>query len=172
MYFTFFNHHRSKTQYWKVLKHIKNGMKCWCHSLMLIYIILILESSRTMRLLISPCLLLMTTPNMVGTYSNVFKHIQTDWMQSNQIETVFQLNNNWDRLDARGGKGQTFPLNFIYLKTTFLNIGQSHVKQASIHIIQKLNLTKCFTSVIIVIMRAIECIILGDMWRINMNLTI
>ena len=134
---------------------------------------LILESSRTMRLLISPCLLLMTTPNMIGSYSNVFKHIQTDWMQSNQIETVFQLNNNWDRLDARGGaKGQTFPLNFIYLKTTFLNIGQSQVKQASIHITQKLNLTKCFTSVIIVIMRAIECIILGDMWRINMNLTI
>ena len=139
---------------------------------MLIYIILISESSRTMRLLISPCLLLMTTPNMIGSYSNVFKHIQTDWMQSNQIETVFQLNNNWDRLDARGGKGQTFPLNFIYLKTTFLNIGHSHVKQASIHIIQKLNLTKRFTSVIIVIMRAIKCIILGEMWRINMNLTI
>ena len=93
-------------------------------------------------------------------------------MQSNQIETVFQLNNNWDRLDAREGKGQPFPLNFIYLKTTFLNIGQSHVKQASIHIIQKLNLTKCFTSVIIVIMRVIDSITLGDMRRVNMDLTI
>ncbi len=51
----------------------------------------------------------------------------------------------------------------IYLKAAFLDIAQSHMKQVSVHIIENLNLTKCFTSVFIVIMRAIESIILGDM---------
>jgi len=40
MSFTFLKHHMSKVQNLKVLNHIKNGIKCLCHSLMLIYILL------------------------------------------------------------------------------------------------------------------------------------
>ena len=67
-----------------------------------------------------------------------------------------------EKLSLEGAKVKSSS-QLIYLKTVFLNIAQSHVKQVSVHITQDLNLTKCFTSVIIVIMRAIECIILGDM---------
>ena len=95
----------------------------------------------------------------IQIYSNKFKQIECNLIRLKRLSTLTITETD---LTLEGEKGQTFPLNFIYLKTTFLNIGQSHVKQASIHIIQKLNLTKCFTSVIIVIIRPIECIILGE----------
>ena len=74
-----------------------------------------------------------------------------------------------EKLSLEGAKVKSSS-QLIYLKTVFLNIAQSHVKQVSVHITQDLNLTKCFTSVIIVIMRAIISIILGDMKSFNMDL--
>ena len=84
---------------------------------------------------------------MIQTYSIIIK----------QIETITETD-----LTIEGAKVKSFLSTHLF-KDSFLEIGQSRVKQVSIHIIQDLNLTKCFTSVIIVIMRAIECIILGDM---------